>query len=211
MGLRGRAAPSSSSARPATFTVNVPDTSLVAAVDYCGISSGRSTDKFADAGLTLVPSALVTTPIIAECPYNLECRVTAGGRGRRVRGGPRRDRRDAMPRSASCGPTPTSSRWMSSTRSSTSPAPASTARWAARSPTPTASAGPSGPLPTKPEPMTALPEGVIIRIASRDEAEAVAATVRRAFRHRGRDLRSRRPAAARDAPRTSSIPSTLAT
>ncbi len=29
--------------------------------------------------------------------------------------------------------------------------------------------------------MTALPEGVIIRIASRDEAEAVAATVRRAF------------------------------
>jgi flavin reductase (DIM6/NTAB) family NADH-FMN oxidoreductase RutF len=57
------------------FTVNVPDTALVAAVDYCGISSGRSTDKFADALLTLEPSALVTAPIIAECPYNLECRV----------------------------------------------------------------------------------------------------------------------------------------
>jgi flavin reductase (DIM6/NTAB) family NADH-FMN oxidoreductase RutF len=58
------------------FTVNVPDTGLVAAVDYCGISSGRSTDKFADAGLTLEPSTLVSAPLIAECPYNLECRVT---------------------------------------------------------------------------------------------------------------------------------------
>jgi flavin reductase (DIM6/NTAB) family NADH-FMN oxidoreductase RutF len=59
------------------FTVNVPDTALVAAVDYCGIASGRATDKFADCGLTPVQSALVTAPIIAECPYNLECRVTA--------------------------------------------------------------------------------------------------------------------------------------
>jgi flavin reductase (DIM6/NTAB) family NADH-FMN oxidoreductase RutF len=59
------------------FTVNVPDTALVAAVDYCGISSGRTTDKFADAGLTLTPSTLVTAPIIAECPYNLECRVVS--------------------------------------------------------------------------------------------------------------------------------------
>ena len=58
------------------FTVNVPDTRMVEAVDYCGISSGRSTDKFVDAGLTLEPSTLVTAPIIAECPYNLECRVT---------------------------------------------------------------------------------------------------------------------------------------
>jgi flavin reductase (DIM6/NTAB) family NADH-FMN oxidoreductase RutF len=59
------------------FTVNVPDTSLVAAVDYCGISNGRSTDKFVDSGLTLEPSTLVTSPMIAECPYNLECRVTS--------------------------------------------------------------------------------------------------------------------------------------
>jgi flavin reductase (DIM6/NTAB) family NADH-FMN oxidoreductase RutF len=58
------------------FTVNVPDTSLAAAVDYCGTTLGRSADKFADTGLTLTPSAVVTTPIIAECPFNLECRVT---------------------------------------------------------------------------------------------------------------------------------------
>lgn len=59
------------------FTVNVPDTGLVAAVDYCGIASGRATNKFADAGLTLCASALVTAPLIAQCPYNLECRVTS--------------------------------------------------------------------------------------------------------------------------------------
>jgi flavin reductase (DIM6/NTAB) family NADH-FMN oxidoreductase RutF len=58
------------------FTVNVPDTALVAAVDYCGIASGRAADKFVDAGLTLTASSLVTSPMIAECPYNLECRVT---------------------------------------------------------------------------------------------------------------------------------------
>ena len=58
------------------FTINVPDTSLVAAVDYCGISNGRLTDKFADAGLTLSEASVVTAPLIDECPYNLECRVT---------------------------------------------------------------------------------------------------------------------------------------
>jgi len=58
------------------FTVNVPDTSQVAAVDYCGIASGRKRDKFAATGLTMAPSAVIGTPIIAECPYNIECRVT---------------------------------------------------------------------------------------------------------------------------------------
>jgi len=59
-----------------TFTVNVADTSLAAAVDFCGITSGRKTDKFAETGLELVPSALIPTPLIAQCRYNLECRVT---------------------------------------------------------------------------------------------------------------------------------------
>jgi flavin reductase (DIM6/NTAB) family NADH-FMN oxidoreductase RutF len=59
-----------------TFTVNIPDTALAAAVDYCGTTPGRGRNKFADAGLTLAPSAIVETPVIAECPFNLECRVT---------------------------------------------------------------------------------------------------------------------------------------
>lgn len=59
------------------FTVNLPSTALVAQVDYCGLVSGRTHDKFAEAGLTLEPSAVIATPMIAECLYNLECRVTS--------------------------------------------------------------------------------------------------------------------------------------
>jgi flavin reductase (DIM6/NTAB) family NADH-FMN oxidoreductase RutF len=57
------------------FTVNIPPTSLAAAVDYCGITNGKESDKFAAAGLTLLPSSAIDTPIIQECPFNLECRV----------------------------------------------------------------------------------------------------------------------------------------
>jgi flavin reductase (DIM6/NTAB) family NADH-FMN oxidoreductase RutF len=59
------------------FTVNVPDTALAAEVDYCGTTSGRKVDKFADTGLRLSPSMVVAAPIIEQCPFNLECRVTA--------------------------------------------------------------------------------------------------------------------------------------
>jgi flavin reductase (DIM6/NTAB) family NADH-FMN oxidoreductase RutF len=57
------------------FTVNVASVALAEAVDYCGLVSGRNTDKFEDTGLTAIPSAVVETPIIEECPLNLECRV----------------------------------------------------------------------------------------------------------------------------------------
>ncbi|MDH4140524.1 MAG: flavin reductase family protein, partial [Coriobacteriia bacterium] len=59
-----------------TFTVNLPSTDLATQVDYCGITTGRGCDKIADAGLTTSPSARVDAPIINECPYNMECRVT---------------------------------------------------------------------------------------------------------------------------------------
>jgi flavin reductase (DIM6/NTAB) family NADH-FMN oxidoreductase RutF len=58
------------------FTVNIPPTALAAQVDYCGITSGRETDKLADTGLTLSPGSTTRTPIVDQCPYNLECRVT---------------------------------------------------------------------------------------------------------------------------------------
>jgi len=38
--------------------------------------SGRAHDKPAETGLTLAPAAVVSTPIVEECLYNLECRVT---------------------------------------------------------------------------------------------------------------------------------------
>jgi len=48
---------------------------MEAPVDFCGIVSGRDADKFAAAGLTAVPGSVVDAPLVAECPFNVECRV----------------------------------------------------------------------------------------------------------------------------------------
>jgi len=56
------------------FTVNIPDTSLDVAADYCGIVSGKDDpDKAKTCGLTLAPSTKIASPIIADCPINFEC------------------------------------------------------------------------------------------------------------------------------------------
>jgi flavin reductase (DIM6/NTAB) family NADH-FMN oxidoreductase RutF len=57
------------------FVLNVPPVSLVRAVDFCGMVSGRDVDKFAATGLTMESSIKVRPPMIAECPINLECVV----------------------------------------------------------------------------------------------------------------------------------------
>lgn len=57
------------------FVVNVPPERLLEKVDYCGMVSGREVDKFEATGLTAAPASLLKTPIIAECPINIECRV----------------------------------------------------------------------------------------------------------------------------------------
>lgn len=58
------------------FVVNLTTKALVRAADYCGVRSGRDTDKFADCHLTPGKSTKVKAPLIAESPVNLECRVT---------------------------------------------------------------------------------------------------------------------------------------
>jgi len=58
-----------------TLTVNTPRADDAAVADFFGIVSGHSRDKFAESGWTLEPSAVVAAPRIAECPYQLECRV----------------------------------------------------------------------------------------------------------------------------------------
>lgn len=55
------------------FTVNVASAGQVAIVDYFGMASGRSTDKFAAAKVTAVKSDVVAAPYIAEFPLVLEC------------------------------------------------------------------------------------------------------------------------------------------
>jgi len=56
------------------FTVNIPSTDYFKETDYCGIVSGKNTDKFLDTGLTPLKSKKIMVPIIKECPYNLECK-----------------------------------------------------------------------------------------------------------------------------------------
>ncbi len=57
------------------FTVNMPTSAMAETVDYCGVVSGRSVDKFAQRGLTAVAASRVTAPIVAQCPLVLECEV----------------------------------------------------------------------------------------------------------------------------------------
>lgn len=57
------------------FVVNLVTKKLVFAADYCGVKSGRQTDKFRDMKLTPLPSRIVSAPGIAESPVNIECQM----------------------------------------------------------------------------------------------------------------------------------------
>ncbi len=59
------------------FVINVPSRDLWRAVDLCGMISGRDGDKFSRAGLTRERPREVLPPLVAECPLNIECRVSA--------------------------------------------------------------------------------------------------------------------------------------
>ena len=58
------------------FAINIPNEDLLPAVDQCGHVSGARTDKFAQTGLTPEPASQIQAPLIAECPVNLECKLT---------------------------------------------------------------------------------------------------------------------------------------
>jgi flavin reductase (DIM6/NTAB) family NADH-FMN oxidoreductase RutF len=58
------------------FVVNLPTFDMAAAVDFCGTRSGREVDKFAEMHFTPLKGEIVASPLIAECPVNLECKVT---------------------------------------------------------------------------------------------------------------------------------------
>jgi flavin reductase (DIM6/NTAB) family NADH-FMN oxidoreductase RutF len=62
--------------RCGNFVVNIPDEGLINKTDYCGIVSGSATNKFKACDFTLTPSSKVSSPMIGECPVNIECRVT---------------------------------------------------------------------------------------------------------------------------------------
>ena len=61
--------------RTGEFVINLTTTSLARATDWCGVRSGRDYDKFAEMGLTPIPSAVVGAPAVGESPISIECRV----------------------------------------------------------------------------------------------------------------------------------------
>ena len=57
------------------FVVNVPSLREARALDWCGVVSGRDADKFAVSGLTPATAIKLQSPIVRECPINIECRI----------------------------------------------------------------------------------------------------------------------------------------
>lgn len=58
------------------FVVNIPSTKLLHESDFCGVTSGKRVDKFTLTEFTTVPAIKIKTPLIKECPVNIECKVS---------------------------------------------------------------------------------------------------------------------------------------
>jgi len=56
-----------------SFSVNLPSSDLLERVDYCGLVSGKNTDK--SRVFTTFYGALKTAPMIQECPIAMECQL----------------------------------------------------------------------------------------------------------------------------------------
>ena len=58
------------------FTVNLADEKMARAVDFCGVKSGRDTDKAGETGLRYMPAeGLSVAPAVEGAPISLSCRV----------------------------------------------------------------------------------------------------------------------------------------
>ena len=57
------------------FVINIANLPLAKACDFCGVKSGKSTDKFKEMGLELEPCSKIKTPMLKSAPLSLECKV----------------------------------------------------------------------------------------------------------------------------------------
>lgn len=57
------------------FVINLTTRELVQATDYCGVKSGRDTDKWQDCGIHKLTSTVVKAPSVLESPVSIECKV----------------------------------------------------------------------------------------------------------------------------------------
>ena len=57
------------------FVINLPTYKMLEATDFCGVKSGRNTDKFKEMGLSAEKCSKISAPQIAESPISIECKV----------------------------------------------------------------------------------------------------------------------------------------
>jgi flavin reductase (DIM6/NTAB) family NADH-FMN oxidoreductase RutF len=57
------------------FVINLTTSALAFATDWCGVKSGRESDKFREMNLTPAVATKVKAPMIKESPVNIECVV----------------------------------------------------------------------------------------------------------------------------------------
>jgi len=58
------------------FVLNIPSAEQIEATVFSGTKSGREFDKFAECGFTAAKASKVISPMIEECPINIECKTT---------------------------------------------------------------------------------------------------------------------------------------
>jgi len=57
------------------FVINVPTVEQARVMDACGVTSGRTINKWQEYGLTKERGKVVSTPLIKEFPFNMECKI----------------------------------------------------------------------------------------------------------------------------------------
>lgn len=57
------------------FTVNIPNRNMARETDFCGVISGKQTDKIKQMEFTMVKGKEIDVDYIKECPVNIECKV----------------------------------------------------------------------------------------------------------------------------------------
>lgn len=58
------------------FVLNIPSSEQIEGTEFAGTKSGRDYDKFAEVGFTPIPASQVSSPMIKECPINIECKTS---------------------------------------------------------------------------------------------------------------------------------------
>lgn len=58
------------------FIINLPSSHIIRSIDFCGVRSGRTLDKFKECRLTKEAPSEVACPAVAESPVSIECKVT---------------------------------------------------------------------------------------------------------------------------------------